>query len=133
MSGEKTTNQAMMALTALLIVAITAGAVLFFLLLRGPSIGRFEVGTPVAVDCPSGTGAPVCYEADVANVGEAAQQVRCQVTPGPDTAALFANGDDVYLSSAPIEAGRSIQLFIEVSPSQGSEIVSRPGVSCDAP
>ena len=132
MSGEKATNQAMAILTALLIAGLAFGAVLFFLLVRGPAVGRFETATPAAIDCPSGTGAPVCYGVDVTNVGDAARQVRCQVTPGLDTAALFANGSDVYVSAAPIEAQSSIKLFVHVSPSQGSKIVSRPTVSCDA-
>ena len=132
MSGEKATNQAMAILTALLIMGLAVGAVLFFLLIRGPSAGRFETAAPAAVECPSGTGAPVCYGIDVTNVGDAARQVRCQVTPGVDTAALFANGADIYVSAAPIEAGGSIELFVHVSPSQGTTIVSRPSVSCDA-
>ncbi|MEO8477344.1 MAG: hypothetical protein ABI572_09870 [Actinomycetota bacterium] len=132
MLGEKATNQTMTVLTALLIVAIAAGAVLFFLVVRGPSFGRFEAATPTAIECPTGTGAPVCYAVDVTNVGDAARQVRCQVTPGLDTAALFANGDDLYVSAAPIEARSVIKLFIQVSPSAGTKIVSRPSVSCDA-
>ena len=67
---------------------------------------------------PSGTGVPVCYDADITNVGERAQQVRCQVTPGPDTAALFDNGDDVYSSPVPLEPGSSITLLVQVQPQQ---------------
>ena len=76
-SGDKATSQHDDVLTALLIVALAVGASLFFLLWRGPSsVGRFETAAPVAVDCPSGTGAPVCYDFDITNVGETAQQVR---------------------------------------------------------
>ncbi len=117
-------------LTALLIVAVAAFAILFFLLWREPTAGRFETSAPVAVDCPSGTGAPVCYAADVTNVGDAAQQVRCQVTPGADTAALFGNGEDVYSSPVPLEVGSTITLSIRVSPSEGSTVVSQPTVTC---
>jgi hypothetical protein len=119
-------------LTALLIVAVAAFAILFFLLWRGPAVAQIETGAPVPVDCPSGAGAPVCYGADVTNVGDAAQQIRCQVTPGPDSAALFGNGDDVYSSPVPLEVGNSITLTIRVSPSEGSTIVSEPTVSCEA-
>jgi len=120
-------------LTAMLIVALAIGAILFFLLWQGPSSdGRFETAAPVAVDCPSGTGAPVCYDADITNVGESAQQVRCQVTPGPDTAALFDNGDDVYSSPVPLEPGSSITLLVQVSPSNGATVVSQPSVACEA-
>lgn len=120
-------------LTALLIVAVAAFAILFFLLWQGPSaVGRFETAMPVAVDCPSGTGVPVCYNTDVTNVGETAQQVRCQVMPGPDTAALFDNGDDVYSSPVPLEPGSSITLLVRVSPSNGATVVSQPSITCEA-
>ena len=122
-----------MLLSGLLMIGLAAAGVLFLLLLGGPSArGRFETATPAAIDCPRGTGAPVCYGVDVTNAGEGAQQVRCEVAPGPDTAALFANGSDVYISSVPVESGRTIKLYVEVSPSEGSNIVSRPSVSCGA-
>lgn len=127
---EKAASPFMTVLTALLIVAVAAFAILFFLLWREPTAGRFETSAPVAVDCPSGTGAPVCYAADVTNVGDAAQQVRCQVTPGADTAALFGNGEDVYSSPVPLEVGSTITLSIRVSPSEGSTVVSQPTVTC---
>jgi hypothetical protein len=127
------TDRSTMLLTSLLVIGLAAGTVLFIMLWRGPSsAGRFETAAPVAVDCPSGTGTPVCYGVDVTNTGEEAQQVRCEVAPGPDTAALFADGSGVYVSASPVEAGRTIQLTVEVSPSQGSTIVSAPSVSCGA-
>jgi hypothetical protein len=131
--GTRTTDRSTLLLTSLLVIGLAAGAVLFIMLWRGPSsAGRFETAAPAAIDCPAGTGTPVCYGVDVTNTGEGAQQVRCEVAPGPDTAALFANGSGVYVSAAPVEAGNTIQLTVEVSPSQGSTIVSVPSVACGA-
>jgi hypothetical protein len=121
----------MVILTALLIVALAVAAVLFFLLWRGPSVGRFRVAYPVATDCPSGSGAPVCYGADVTNTGSAPQKVLCRVVPAGPSTAVFRDGDSVYVSAAPIDAGRTITLFVEASPTEGSTLVERPSVSCE--
>jgi hypothetical protein len=132
MPSERTRDQATLVLTALLAIALAAGAVLLVLLMRGSSGGRFEAAAPAAIDCPSGTGTPVCYGVVVTNVGDTAAQMRCEVSPGPDTAAVFSNGTDAYIGDVPIEAGRRVRLTVEVSPSEGSNVVSRPTVSCEA-
>jgi len=132
-AGARITDRSTLLLTSLLVIGLAAGAVLFVMLWRGPSsAGHFETATPAAVDCPTGSGTPVCYGVEVTNTGEGAQQVRCEVSPGPDTAALFSNGSGVYVSDAPVEAGGTLQLTVEVSPSQGSTTVSVPSVSCGA-
>ena len=92
-------------LVVLLAGLIALGAMLLVLVTGGGSISSasFEVAVPEAVECPFGSGAPVCYRYNVTNTGDAPSFVRCELTPAGDTTAVFGNGSTSYES--PIEMG----------------------------
>ena len=66
-----------------LVGMIGAGAALLLMTTGSPRAGaRFELGTGEAVDCPFGTGSPVCYRFNMTNTGGAEGYARCVVVPG---------------------------------------------------
>lgn len=121
-----------LALNVLLITGLAAGVALFVLQMRGP-VGEteFTVAPPQAVDCPTGSGVPVCYRFDVTNTGGGAGPMRCAVSPADESAAVFtASGSGVYESDGPVAAGDTYALYTEVEAAEGTTIADRPTVAC---
>ena len=72
-----------------LVGLIGAGAARLFMTTGSPRAGaRFELGTGEAVDCPFGTGSPVCYRFNMTNTGGAEGYARCVVAPGGDAGGI---------------------------------------------
>ena len=122
------------ALVTLLASGLAIGVLLFVLQARGPGgDAEFLVATPQAEDCPSGSGVPVCYRFDVTNTGGGADAMRCLVTPTGEGSAVFtASGTSVYESDGPVAVGDTYSLYTEVEAGDGSSVVERPTVSCQA-
>jgi hypothetical protein len=121
-----------MALVVLLVAGLAIGVALFVLQTRG-SVGSAELvvaaGTPV--DCPAGSGAPVCYVFDVTNAGGGAEPMECIVVAAEGGTAVFtASGSELYQSDGPISVGDTYSLYTEVSAGEGSTEVGRPEVVC---
>jgi hypothetical protein len=117
-------------LVVALIGVIATGAALLFLTTGSPRAGaQFELGTGEAVDCPFGTGSPVCYRFNLTNTGGAEGYVRCLVVPAGDSAAIFANGETAYESPVAVESGEIYRLYVEVDPGPSKDI-AEPSISC---
>ena len=121
-----------MGLVVLLAAGVVFGFALFFLQARGPGAdAEFTVAAPQAVDCPAGSGVPVCYRFDVTNTGRGADPVRCLVAPtGDGTATFSASGTNAYQSDGPVAVGDTYSLYTEVEASDGEDVVERPTVGC---
>jgi hypothetical protein len=121
-----------MALVVLLAAGLAIGVALFILQARGPgSEAEFTVATAQAVDCPAGSGVPVCYRFDVTNTGRGAGPVRCLVAPtGGGSAAFTASGTNAYQSDGPVAVGDTYSLYTEVEAAEGEDVVDRPTVGC---
>ncbi|MGZ8631385.1 MAG: hypothetical protein ACXWZF_10540 [Actinomycetota bacterium] len=115
----------------LLAAGLAMGIALFVLQTRGPSSdARFMVATPEAVDCPVGSGKPVCYRYDVTNAGSGVAPLRCVIVPpAAGTAVFTATGTTVYDSPGPVAAGDMYSLYTEVEADERAE-VERPTVGC---
>ena len=103
-------------LSALLLVAIAAAAILLALQLRPDAPIRFAWGDAEGVDCPEGVGAPACFRFVVTNLGNRDSGVRCDVAAGDGARAFFLNGSPVYESAIPIEPGGGLELTVKVDP-----------------
>ena len=121
-----------MALVVLLAAGLAIGIALFALQARGPvGAAEFVVETGSAVDCPAGSGAPVCYRFDVTNAGAGAGELECLVMPiGGGKAVFTASGSEVYRSEGPVTVGDTYPLYTEVRASGGETEVGRPDVAC---
>ena len=123
-----------MALVVLLVAGLAIGVALFVLQTRGPVGSADLLVAPAApVDCPRGTGAPVCYVFDVTNAGGGAEPMECLVVPAGGGKAIFtASESDLYQSDGPVAVGDTYSLYAEVTPAEGETEVGRPEVVCRA-
>jgi hypothetical protein len=121
-----------MALVVMLFGGLAAGVALFVLQARGPvADAEFIVAVPQAVDCPTGSGVPVCYRFDVTNAGGGGDAMRCVVAPtGGGTAVFTASGTSEYQSDGPVAVGDTYSLYTEVEAADGGSVVERPSVGC---
>ena len=121
------------ALVTLLAAGLAIGVALFVLQTRAPSTdARFEVAAAQAVDCPLGSGKPVCYRFDVTNAGPGVAPLRCVVVPPTSGTAIFtASGTTVYDSPGPVAVGDVFSLYTEVEADEEAT-VERPSVGCSA-
>jgi hypothetical protein len=121
-----------MALVVLLVAGLAIGVALFTLQARG-SVGSADlvVASGEAVDCPSGSGAPVCYRFDVTNAGGGAEPMECLVIPAGGGEAIFtASESDLYRSDGPVAVGDTYSLYTEITAGDGEADVGRPEVAC---
>jgi hypothetical protein len=125
------TNVAYNVMAVLLAVGLAMGVALMFLATRGAvSAPVLDMHPAESVDCPFGTGAPVCYRYEIANTGNAAGFVHCEVTPTGDTTALFFNGETVWDSVVELDDGNAMQLDVQVK-AGSDDVVTAPSVRCD--
>ena len=90
---------------------------------------ELTLGMPESVECPFGSGVPVCYRYDLVNTGTAPAFVRCEVTPAGDSTAVFGNGETSYEGTEALEAGAGWHLTVQVEAGAG-DVVSEPMVGC---
>lgn len=115
----------------LLLVGLAAGVVLLVMVLKPSGSGpAFAVSAINANPCPSGEGAPACFQVLVENTGGEAANVRCELVPAEGTTAVFLSGDTVYSSAASIAPQTSIPLSVKVDVSPGNDTVVSPSVVC---
>lgn len=121
-------------LVVLLAGLIVLGATLVVLAVGGTrlSSASFEVAAAEAVDCPFGSGAPVCYRYNVSNVGDAPSFVRCELTPAGDTTAVFDNGSTSYESPVEMKAGDVYRMYVKIEAGPSGSVTSSPMVGCAA-
>ncbi|MGH2629229.1 MAG: hypothetical protein ACRDHI_01545 [Actinomycetota bacterium] len=119
------------ALVTLLAAGIAIAVALFVLQTRGPgSDAEFVVAAPEAVDCPVGSGKPVCYRSDVTNAGSGVAPLRCVIAPPASGTAVFtASGTSMYESDGPVAEGDTYSLYTEVEAGEEAE-VTMPTVGC---
>jgi hypothetical protein len=118
-------------LTMLLAVALVVGAVLTVISLKPAGAG--PVFTVTAVDanaCPTGEGAPACFQVLVQNTGSEAAHVRCELVPAEGTTAVFFSGDMVYTSAATIAPQQTLPLPVKVDVTKGNDTVVSPSIGC---
>lgn len=115
----------------LLLAGLGLGAILAFLVFRPAGSGPAFVVTAInANPCPSGEGAPACFQVLVENAGSEAANVRCELIPADGTTAAFFSGDTVYTSAASIAPHTSIPLSVKVDVTSGNDTVISPSVVC---
>ena len=115
----------------LLLAGLALGAILAFLVFRPSGSGpAFAVTAINANPCPSGEGAPACFQVLVENTGSEAANVRCELIPAEGTTAAFFSGDTVYTSAASIEPHTSIPLSVKVDVTPPNDTVVSPSVAC---
>jgi hypothetical protein len=115
----------------LLGAALVLGTLLFFLVLRPAGSGPvFTVSEVSGTTCPSGEGAPACFQLTVRNTGTESANVRCEVAAAAGTTAAFLSGGPVYTSAAAIEPEVPLPLYIKVDVTDGGDTVYAPNVSC---
>ena len=125
-------NTAYNLLAVLLAVGLVAGAALLFLSTNAaPRVAELGVGQAESVDCPFGSGAPVCYRYELVNSGTASTFVSCEVIPSGDTTAVFGNGETVYEGVDALEAGEDWLLYVRVEAGE-SDVITEPMVGCGA-
>ncbi len=115
----------------LLVAALAVGAGLFWLLAtrNSTSEARFIVGAAQAQDCAVGDRAPACYRFDVSNVGPAPGIVRCDVSSGPGTVAMFPDGQ--RQATTAVGAGETQSIVVKVTPESG-DTVTEPALHCES-
>ena len=118
-------------LSAGLVALIALTTALSVLVLRPSAKARFAVAPLQADPCPTGTHVPVCYKASVTNTGNVSSTMRCDITPGPGSQAMFPSGLGTYVSANPIPPGQSLVMIIKVDAPDGVT-VSQPTVDCTA-
>lgn len=120
------------ALVTLLITGLAVGVALFVLQARGPgNDAEFAVAAGEPVDCPTGSGVPVCYRFDVTNSGGGASELECVAVPSDGGTAVFsASGSETYRSDGPVEVGDTYSLYVEAAPTGEGREVGRPEVAC---
>ena len=115
----------------LLLAGLVLGAILAFMVFRPSGSGPAFVVTAInANPCPSGEGAPACFQVLVENTGTEAANVRCELIAAEGTTAVFFSGDTVYTSGASIEPHTSIPLSVKVDVTSGNDTVVSPSVAC---
>lgn len=115
----------------LLLGGLALGAILAFMVFRPSGSGpAFAVTAINANPCPSGEGAPACFQVLVENTGTESANVRCELMPAEGTTATFFSGDTVYSSAATIEPHTSIPLSVKVDVTPPNDTVVSPSVSC---
>ena len=118
----------------LLLGGLALGAILAFMVFRPAGSGpAFTVTAINANPCPSGEGAPACFQVLVENTGSEAAHVHCELIPAEGTTAAFLSGDTVYTSAAFIEPHTSIPLSVKVDVTPGNDTVVSPSVACAQP
>ena len=121
-----------MALVVLLVAGLAIGVALFVLQTRG-SVGSADlvVAPGTAVDCPQGSGAPVCYVFDVTNAGGGGEPMECIAVAAEGGKAIFtASESELYQSDGPVAVGDTYSLYTEVTPAEGETDVGQPEVIC---
>jgi hypothetical protein len=125
--GPNVTN----VLTMLIGVALAVGVVLMVLAVKpGGSGPAFSVTAVDANACPSGEGAPACFQVLVQNTGSESAHVRCELIPGEGTTADFFSGDSVYSSAATIAPQQTLPLSVKVDVTEGKDTVVSPSIAC---
>ena len=115
----------------LLLVALAIGVILAFMVFRpAGSAPAFAVTAINADPCPSGEGAPACFQVLVENTGSEAANVRCELIAADGTTAAFFSGDTVYACAASIAPHTSIPLSVKVDVTSGNDTVVSPSVAC---
>ncbi len=129
-AAPSTTNATYNLLVMILIAGLVTGAALLFLTTNAPArTPELTLGMPESVECPFGSGVPVCYRYDLVNTGTAPAFVRCEVTPAGDSTAVFGNGETSYEGTEALEAGAGWHLTVQVEAGAG-DVVSEPMVGC---
>jgi len=115
----------------LLLTGLVLGAILAFMVFRPAGSGpAFAVTAVNANPCPTGEGAPACFQVLVENTGSEPANVRCELIPAEGTTAVFFSGDTVYTSAASIEPHTSIPLSVKVDVTPPNDTVVSPSVAC---
>ena len=115
----------------LLLAGLALGAILAFMVFRPSGSGPAFAVTAINADpCPSGEGAPACFQVLVENTGSEAANVRCELIAAEGTTVAFFSGDTVYTSAASIEPHTSIPLSVKVDVTAGNDTVVSPSVAC---
>ena len=115
----------------LLLAGLALGAILAFMVFRPAGSGpAFAVTAINANPCPTGEGAPACFQVLVENTGSEASTVRCGLIPAEGTTAAFFSGDTVYTSAASIEPHTSVPLSVKVDVTPPNDTVVSPSVAC---
>jgi hypothetical protein len=118
-------------LTMLLGAALVLGAILTVVSLKPGGAGAvFEITGVDANKCPTGEGAPACFQVLVQNTGSRAARVHCQLVPADGTTALFFSGDPVYTSAAAIDPQQTLPLSVKVDVTKGHDTVVSPTIGC---
>jgi hypothetical protein len=110
-------------------VLLAVAVILTFRLLRPPLKGVFQVAPLEPLPCPAGIHTPVCYKASATNVGTKASAMKCIITPGPGSQAMFPDDQGAYISPNPIQPGDSFPMMIKVDAPAGVT-VTQPSVAC---
>ena len=125
--GPNVTN----VLSVLLLVALIAGGVLTVLALEPAGSGpAFAVTAVDANTCPTGEGAPACFQVLIQNTGSEAAHVRCELIPAEGTTAVFFSGETVYASAASIAPQQTLPLPVKVDVTEGNDTVVSPSIRC---
>jgi hypothetical protein len=115
----------------LLLAGLALGAILMSMVFRPAGSGpAFAVTAINANPCPTGEGAPACFQVLVENTGSEPANVRCELLPAEGTTAAFFSGDTVYSSAASIEPHTSIPLSVKVDVTPPNDTVVSPSVAC---
>jgi hypothetical protein len=118
-------------LSAGLFALILLTGALLFLSFRPSADARFSVAPLQAATCPSGSGVPVCYTSSVKNDGTKAAAVKCVLTPGPGSNAIFDTGSGTLVSPGTIPPAGELALMIKVDAASGG-IVTSPTLDCSS-
>ena len=118
-------------LSAGLVALIALTTALSVLVLRPSTKAKFTVASLQADTCPTGTHSPVCYKASVSNTGSIAATMKCVLTPGPGSQAMFPTDLGTYVSANPIPPGQSLVMAIKVDAPDGVTI-TEPTIDCSA-
>jgi hypothetical protein len=118
-------------LTMLLVVALVLGAVLTILSLKPAGSGpAFAVTAVDANACPTGEGAPACFQVLIQNAGSESARVLCELVPAEGTTAVFFSGETRYTSAASIAPQQTLPLPVKVNVVEGNDTVISPSVGC---
>jgi hypothetical protein len=113
-----------------LMFCLVLGVLLFTRLIgNDDASGGFEVGRPQPTPCPVGQHAPLCYQFDVTNTGEADVSAQCAILAEDGMTAQFLNGDSEYIGS--VVSGQTIRLYAKVDATEGNTVAA-PNVRCGA-
>jgi hypothetical protein len=115
----------------LLMAALVLGVVLTVLAIKPSGSGpAFTVTAVDANACPTGEGAPACFQVLVQNTGSQASHIRCELIPADGTTARFFSGDTVYTSAAEIQPQQTLPLAVKVDVTKGNDTVVSPSIGC---